>query len=83
MSSLRPLMILWHSRRSCTPAYVWIALSMHPWQGTKHLSMPLFAALTIAPQRSVVMSPFHRAMPSRYSRSSASVTPRLESSLPR
>lgn len=45
---------------SWTPAKVCIALSMQAWQGWKHPSKPLLAALTIAPHLSVVMSPLHR-----------------------
>ena len=37
-------------------------LSMQEWQGCQHPRSALFAAFTIASQRSVVMSPCHRAI---------------------
>ena len=48
-----------HSRRSCTPAKVWMALSMHEWSGCQHPVMAEFAAFTIASAAIVVMSPRH------------------------
>ena len=49
-----------HSLRSWIPAAEWIALSMHPWHGTKHPSIWLFAAFTIASTESLVISPRQR-----------------------
>ena len=72
-----PSIISAHSARSCTPAYVCIALSMHPWHGEKHPSIPPLAALTMASHLSVVMSPRQTHMPSPNSRESASTIPFL------
>ena len=49
--------------RSSMPAAEWMALSMHPWQGTKHPSIWLLAALTMASTARVVMSPCQRYSP--------------------
>ena len=48
-----------HARRSCTPANVWMALSMQWCPGTQQPRSALFAALTMASASSVVMSPRH------------------------
>lgn len=73
--SREPAIMRAHSFLSCIPAKVWMALSMHLWQGTKHPSIPLLAALTIASHFRVVISPFHRHMPPSKSRSSIRVIP--------
>ena len=53
-----------------------IALSMHPWQGQKQPRSCEFAALTIVPHRSVVISPCQRDRLSLSGdRSSSSVIP--------
>lgn len=72
-----PPIISAHSARSCTPAYVCIALSMHPWHGEKHPSIPPLAALTMASHLSVVMSPRQTHMPSSNPRESTSTIPFL------
>lgn len=50
-------MISAHASRNCTPANVWMALSMQWCPGTQHPSICELAAFTMASARMVVMSP--------------------------
>ncbi len=71
-------MISWQYRRNCTPAQVWMQLSMQSWHGSQHPSIRLLAALTMASIRRVVMSPRHRTRRGSAvaGSASASTTPR-------
>ena len=71
-------MICAHFRRSCTPAKVWMALSMQRCPGIQQPRSALFAALTMASQRRAVMSPrqmLRRGSEAVRASSSASVMP--------